>query len=96
MIVIIYHALMERIANIIQFPQQEPYTVTVTYAERMWTAECDALHLVTEAATYEALTERVWAIAPELLALNGLEVGERPMQLAFHHVETADEHRLMG
>ncbi|EDS8889484.1 DUF1902 domain-containing protein [Salmonella enterica] len=39
--------------------------------ENVWVAECDALGLVTEASTYEELTERVWLIAPELYKLNG-------------------------
>lgn len=30
-----------------------------------WMAECDVLHLVTEAPTFDALVGRVWQIAPD-------------------------------
>ena len=36
-----------------------------------WIAESDALPLATEAATIDALIERVWEIAPEIAELNG-------------------------
>ncbi|MBN9010571.1 MAG: DUF1902 domain-containing protein [Rhizobiales bacterium] len=37
----------------------------------MWIAESDALPIATEAATLDALIERVWEIAPEIAELNG-------------------------
>jgi hypothetical protein len=41
-------------------------------------AHSDEIPLTTEAATFEALVERVNAIAPEILMLNGLaRAGER-------------------
>jgi hypothetical protein len=36
-----------------------------------WIAESDALPLATEAATLDALVQRVWEIAPEIAELNG-------------------------
>jgi hypothetical protein len=36
-----------------------------------WIAESDAIPLATEAATLDALVERVWQIAPEIAELNG-------------------------
>lgn len=36
-----------------------------------WIAESDALPIATEAATLDALVERVWDIAPEIVELNG-------------------------
>jgi len=46
------------------------FTVNVFYEEGIWTAECDALGLVTEADSYEALIKQACEIAPELFALN--------------------------
>ena len=40
----------------------------------MFTAECDKLHLVTEADTFEALTERVWELAPDMIETNELGI----------------------
>jgi hypothetical protein len=38
--------------------------------DETWIAESDSLPLATEAATIDALIERVWEIAPEIAALN--------------------------
>ncbi|HGY3148201.1 TPA: DUF1902 domain-containing protein [Morganella morganii] len=57
-------------------------TVTVTHAD-MWIAECDALGLVTEAETYDDLTNRVWEIAPELYEMNGLGSSEDDIRINF-------------
>ncbi|MDR1310929.1 MAG: DUF1902 domain-containing protein [Burkholderiaceae bacterium] len=61
------------------------FTVTVIYDQEcsMWIAECDALHLVTEASTYEALTERAWLIAPDLFLDNNLSGHVKDMRLSF-------------
>ena len=50
------------------------------HEDNVWVAQCDALGLVTEAATYEELTGRVWVIAPELYVMNGL--GSNPAQVS--------------
>ena len=59
-----------REASVVNFSR--PFDVNVCHDQEvnMWVAECDALGLVTEARTYEELTERVWEIAPELYELN--------------------------
>jgi hypothetical protein len=59
------------------------FTVTVSVCDGIWTAECDALGLVTEAESYEALTDRAREIAPELAELNNLGVGV--VRLRFLH-----------
>jgi hypothetical protein len=51
------------------------FTVTVSVCDRIWTAECDALGLVTEAESYEELIERARQIAPELAELNNFGNG---------------------
>jgi predicted RNase H-like HicB family nuclease len=49
----------------------------------VWWAESDDLPgLVTEAATFDALVERVAAVAPELLATNG-QIPAGPVTLEF-------------
>ena len=63
------------------------FTVSVDVCDGIWTAECDELGLVTEAASFEALTARAWEITPELAELNGLEVAPGSMRLRFEHVE---------
>ena len=48
-------------------------TVTVTVEDGVWTAECDALGLVTESDCYEGLVAKALEIAPEMAGLNGVE-----------------------
>lgn len=50
--------------------KERQLTVNVSVCEGIWTAECDALGLVTEAQNYEELTHRALEIAPELAELN--------------------------
>ncbi|MGB5834362.1 MAG: DUF1902 domain-containing protein [Thiohalocapsa sp.] len=69
------------------------FTVGVSQCDGIWTAECAALGLVTEADSLEALQARVWEIAPELADLNGL--GDREslrLHFANFAADTA-EHR---
>jgi len=72
------------------------YVVQVTHAEGMWIAESDALGLVTEAKTYEALVDRVWEIAPELLEMNEIDLHPDDLRLSFQHVESSQDHRLVN
>jgi Domain of unknown function (DUF1902) len=60
-----------------------PLVVIVSVLDGVWTAECDAIGLVTEADTYEALTERARDIAPELAELNNFASGS--IRLRFLH-----------
>ncbi len=60
-----------------------PFVVVVSVCDGIWTAECDDLGLVTEADTYEALTDRVREIAPELAELNNRAFGSA--RLRFLH-----------
>lgn len=50
-----------------------PFDVNVCHdhEDNEWVAQCDAPGLVTEARTYEELTDRVCEIAPELYVMNG-------------------------
>lgn len=58
----------------------------------MWVAFCDALSVVTEAPSYEALTERFWEVAPEIAAANGIAFDEGS-RVQFRQVEVASSHR---
>lgn len=52
---------------------------------RVWTAVSkDVPGLVTESATIESLIERAKAVIPELLELNRVDVGERPVDIPIH------------
>lgn len=57
--------------------------VEVTFGDGMYTAECEDLHLVTEAPTFEALTERVWELVPEMIEANHLALDADRMRLHF-------------
>jgi hypothetical protein len=57
----------------------------------MWVAECDALHLVTEAETYEGLVRRVWEVMPDLIEVNGLSIAASDVRLRFSHIEGVPE-----
>jgi len=63
------------------------FTVVVTHdAESgMWVGECDELWTATEAPTFEALTHRMWLIAPEMATENGLDIRPEDMLLLFQH-----------
>lgn len=69
---------------------QNELTVIVTYDpdSSMWIAECSALHLATEASSYEALIERVWMIAPEMFHENGLPGKIEDLRLSFLQAKT--------
>jgi hypothetical protein len=54
----------------------------------MWVASCDALHTVTEAPSYEAVTARFWEIAPEIARANGIAF-DSASRIQFRHVEDA-------
>lgn len=68
--------------------------VEVTQGDGMFTAECDALHLVTEASTFEALTERVWEIAPDMIEANNLEIELDSLRLSFKFAQSAHDYRV--
>jgi hypothetical protein len=61
------------------------FDVEVTVHEGIWTAECDALGLATEADSYPALVARSWEIAPELAELNAVGISSEQLRLRFVH-----------
>ncbi|EIY5102168.1 DUF1902 domain-containing protein [Klebsiella variicola] len=67
-----------------------PFDVNVCHdhEDNVWVAQCDALGLVTEAVTYEELTERVWEIAPELYIMNGLGSNPARISLSFNQEQS--------
>ncbi|TDB57252.1 DUF1902 domain-containing protein [Photorhabdus khanii] len=69
--------------------QQINFVVKVTHDD-VWIAECDELGLVTEAKSYDELTERVWEIAPELYELNGLGNYPDGMRISFVQEQSYD------
>lgn len=79
-------------SNIIAF--RKPLSVTVTHGEGVYTAECDALHLVTEAKTFETLTARVWELAPDMIEANNLSIDPKSLLFNFEFIQSADEQLL--
>jgi len=70
-----------------------PLPVTVTHGEGVYTAHCEALHLVTEAETFEALTARVWELVPDMIDANGLDIDPETLRLSFGFEQSALEWR---
>lgn len=64
-------------------PATPAYPVTVTQGDGMYTAECEALSLVTEAKTFEELTERVWELVPDMIEANDLPINPDTLRLRF-------------
>jgi hypothetical protein len=56
----------------------------------MMIAICDELGLATESKTYEGLTQRVWEIAPEIAAENGIDVNIDTI-ISFQQNQTAKD-----
>lgn len=70
-----------------------PLVVEVSVGDGMWTAECDALGLVTEADSYEALTVRAWEIAADLACdVPGLD--PEHLRLSFQQTQSENPLRL--
>ena len=61
------------------------FVIDVSVCEGIWTAECDELGLVTETASYDELTERAGAIAPELAELTHVDLDSESICLRFSH-----------
>ena len=70
------------------------FVIDVSVCDGVWTAECDELGLVTEAASYDELTERAGAIAPELAELNHVALDSDCIRLRFSHEQSFN--RLAG
>lgn len=66
------------------------FSVVVTQCDGMYTAECDGLHLVTEAETFEELTERVWELVPDMIECNDLPYEPGDIRLRFEVSQGAD------
>jgi hypothetical protein len=69
-----------------------PLIVSVTHEDGYYTAVCDALHLVTEARTLDELNDRIWALVPELVELNGLPMKTDSLHL---HLDVAPPARCL-
>ncbi|MBK0000047.1 MULTISPECIES: DUF1902 domain-containing protein [Erwiniaceae] len=80
-----------KIASIIKFPKSFNVNVCHDADEGVWVAECEELGLVTEAPTYEELTQRVWDIAPDLYRMNGLGENPEHLRLSFNHQQSYSE-----
>jgi hypothetical protein len=62
----------------------------------MWVAQCDDLHLATEARTYDALIERVRAVVPDIIALNRMGIDPAAVRLRFEYEAPALEDKRMA
>lgn len=70
-----------------------PIPVKVTYGDEMYTAECDELHLVTEASTIDELAQIVWELAPDMIEANSLPIDVDNLRLSFELPQNINELR---
>lgn len=77
---------MDRASN-----QKVTFDVAVIYdnEENLWVAECDLLGIVTEAKTFELLTQRVQDLVPDMIVANQIILAGRKPYLNFNHLEEA-------
>ncbi|CDH26096.1 DUF1902 domain-containing protein [Xenorhabdus bovienii] len=66
------------------------FVVNVIHEGDVWVAECDELGLVTEAKTYDELTEQVWEIASELYELYELVGDSEYIRIKFVQEQSSD------
>jgi Domain of unknown function (DUF1902) len=69
--------------NVIPFPSPVAVKVIHDPDDGMWIAECDALHLVTEAPSFDALVARVQEVAPECIEANSFPILPGALRLRF-------------
>lgn len=74
--------------NIVPFPALVSVTVIHDQESGMWVAECGALHLVTEAPSFDALVARVQAVAPDCIECNALPIQPDALRLRFEFEQT--------
>ncbi|HFT1963394.1 TPA: DUF1902 domain-containing protein [Enterobacter ludwigii] len=77
-----------RESAVVMFSRLFDVDVCHDHKDNVWVAQCDALSLVTEAATYEELTGRVWEIAPALYVMNGLGSNPARISLSFNQEQS--------
>lgn len=72
-------------------PLRQSIIVTAAWddAAHVWVAESDDIGLATEAPTFDALRERVLAMIPELLELNGFVSDLPEIPVHIHAEQTA-------
>lgn len=73
------------------------FSVDITHDNESgyWTAVCEALGIVTEAENYEALTARVWTVAPEMYELCGYGAANDNFCLTFRQTQEARLHEVL-
>ena len=73
------------------------FSVDITYDAESgyWSAVCEALGIVTEAENYEALTARVWTVAPEMYELCGYGAANDNFCLTFRQTQEARLHEVL-
>lgn len=83
--VVSYFAPVTAVWRLLTGKRSKPFVVKVVYdtEPRVFVAECAALAFVTEAPTFDAIVERVWAIAPEMAQENGRHISPQKLRLRF-------------
>jgi hypothetical protein len=76
--------------NVISLHKTIPRTFTaqVRHVDGVWIGVIDALGVVTEADTYEAMYENVWRLAAEMAQENGVEIATDNLRIKFVQSET--------
>lgn len=54
---------------------------------KVWVADCETLCIVTEANTYESVTQQVRDLVPEMIKENNIDLGSQKIYLNFQHLD---------
>jgi hypothetical protein len=72
----------------------QPIDVDITYGDGIFTAQCETLHLITKADTFESLLESVWGLAPDMIETTKLGMNPDTLNLNFKFAQSAQDRRL--
>ena len=72
----------------------QPIDVDITYCDGKFTAQCETLHIITKADTFEQLIESVWNLAPNMIEANKLGMNPDILRLNFKFAQSAQDYRL--
>ncbi|MEI6414303.1 MAG: DUF1902 domain-containing protein [Pseudomonadota bacterium] len=81
-------------SNVIPFPSTVVVIVTRHQDDGIWVAECDALYLVTEAASFDEWVARVQEVAPDCIAANAFPIWPGSLRLRFEFEQGMPERQV--
>ena len=61
--------------------------VMYDHEAEVWVADCEPLGIVTEAQSYEAVTQQVRDLVPDMARENNMDFGNQKIHLVFQHID---------